>query len=90
MVKENTRHENKSNKDSERISNLVVHNDDINTFEYVIDTLVDVCKHDPVQAEQCTWIIHHKGKCVVKSGDREALMSMRKQIHERNIKATVE
>ena len=50
------------------VHDLVVFNDDINTFEHVIDTLVDVCEHSPEQAEQCTIIIHHTGKCSVKEG----------------------
>ncbi|MCB2219273.1 MAG: ATP-dependent Clp protease adaptor ClpS [Bacteroidetes bacterium] len=49
-------------------NDLVLFNDDVNTFEYVIETLIDVCGHDPYQAEQCAMIAHYKGKCTVKSG----------------------
>ena len=90
MVKENTRPERESSSDSTNKSSLVVYNDDTNTFEHVIDTLIKVCNHDPVQAEQCTMIIHHKGKCVVKSGSKEVLKDMSKKIHERNITVRVE
>lgn len=47
---------------------LVLFNDDINTFDYVIETLVDVCEHSTQQAEQCSIIVHYKGKCTVKTG----------------------
>ena len=56
---------------------LVVFNDDVNTFDHVIETLIKVCKHERVQAEQCTWIIHYKGKCEVKKGSFEILKPMK-------------
>lgn len=52
---------------------LVVFNDEVNTFDYVIKMLIDTCEHDPVQAEQCTLLIHYKGKCGVKSGSYDDL-----------------
>ncbi len=72
-----------------KLWDLVVFNDDFNTFDHVIDTLVDVCKHSLEQAEQCTLIIHFKGKCSVKSGDFEELVSMRNEICRREIAAEV-
>ena len=48
---------------------LILYNDDVNTFDFVIDTLIDVCNHEPEQAEQCAMITHFKGKCNVKTGD---------------------
>lgn len=68
---------------------LVVFNDDFNTFEHVTKTLVDVCGHEPLQAEQCTWLIHHKGKCTVKHGDFDQLADMRNTICGRGISAEV-
>ena len=68
---------------------LVVFNDDINTFDFVITTLMDVCRHSPEQAEQCTVQIHYKGKSSVKSGDFEELASMRNEICRRGISAEV-
>ena len=68
---------------------LVVFNDDVNTFEHVIDTLIKICNHNPLQAEQCTLLIHHKGKCTVKSGDFEELAGMRNAICDRGISAEV-
>lgn len=47
---------------------LILLNDDVNTFDYVIDTLIEVCGHTKEQAETCAWIAHYKGRCAVKSG----------------------
>jgi ATP-dependent Clp protease adaptor protein ClpS len=68
---------------------LVVYNDDVNTFDHVISTLMDVCRHSPEQAEQCTVMIHYKGKSSVKSGDFEELANMRNEICRRGISAEV-
>jgi ATP-dependent Clp protease adaptor protein ClpS len=74
---------------STQVYNLVVFNDEVNTFDWVIDTLIEVCEHSPEQAEQCTIIIHHKGKCAVKNGDWEQLAQMRQEICRRGISAEV-
>ncbi len=71
------------------VKDLVVFNDDINTFEHVIDTLIRVCRHTPEQAEQCTWLIHHKGKCTVKIGSFAELKPMREGICEAGIDARI-
>jgi ATP-dependent Clp protease adaptor protein ClpS len=71
------------------VMDLVVFNDDFNTFEHVIDTLIKVCKHSIEQAEQCTWIIHYKGKCTVKSGEFDFLKPMRDAICEAGIDAKI-
>ena len=68
---------------------LIVYNDDVNTFDTVIEALVKVCDHNPIQAEQCTWIIHFKGKCAVKSGTYEMINPMKQAICERGIDARV-
>lgn len=52
---------------------IVMYNDDVNTFDHVIDTLIRVCKHTSEQAEQCSLIIHYKGKCTVKTGSIKEL-----------------
>ena len=52
---------------------LVLFNDNDNTFDHVINLLVKVCKHDAIQAEQCAFLVHYKGKCTVKSGAMEEL-----------------
>ena len=48
---------------------IILHNDEVNTFDFVIDSLVNVCEHTEEQAEQCTWLVHFKGKCTVKTGE---------------------
>ncbi|GHN00702.1 ATP-dependent Clp protease adaptor protein ClpS [Cytophagales bacterium WSM2-2] len=68
---------------------LVVFNDDFNTFNHVIETLIRVCKHSVEQAEQCTWLIHYKGKCAVKNGSFEELNPMREAICEAGIDARI-
>ena len=70
--------------------NLIVFNDDINTFDHVIDTLVKVCKHTPIQAEQCTFIIHYNGKCTVKAGEFDDLEPMCTAILDRGISAEIQ
>ena len=52
---------------------IVLYNDDVNTFDHVIDMLVATCDHTPVQAEQCSIIVHYKGKCSVKTGEYDDL-----------------
>lgn len=69
--------------------NLVVFNDDVNTFDHVIDALIKVCKHEPIQAEQCTWLVHYKGKCHVKEGDYETLEPMCTGLLDRGISAEI-
>ncbi len=69
---------------------LIVWNDEVNTFEWVIQTLIDVCSHSEEQAEQCAMLIHTKGKYAVKYGDYETLKPMCNAITERGIGATVE
>lgn len=69
---------------------LVLHNDDVNTFEWVIDTLIKVCRHTEEQAEQCAYIIHYKGKYAVKQGSFEMLKAMKDAITDRGINATID
>lgn len=69
---------------------LIVWNDDVNTFEWVIETLVDVCGHTHEQAEQCAYIIHYNGKYAVKGGSYEDLRPKCDAILDRGINATVE
>jgi ATP-dependent Clp protease adaptor protein ClpS len=71
------------------VRTLVVFNDEVNTFDWVIDTLIKVCNHTPEQAEQCTIIIHFKGKCSVKEGEFESLVPMRNEICRRGISAEI-
>jgi len=68
---------------------LVVFNDEVNTFEHVTRILIKVCEHTQEQAEQCTFIIHLKGKCAVKKGSRERLKPMCQSILDAGIQAAI-
>ena len=74
---------------TEHEKDLIVYNDDFNTFEHVINTLIKVCRHSKEQAEQCTYIIHYKGKCAVKKGTFEELHPMKDSICEAGIDAKI-
>lgn len=69
---------------------LIVWNDEVNTFEWVIETLVEVCGHSYEQAEQCAYIIHFQGKYAVKNGTYDALKPKCDAITDRGIGATIE
>jgi ATP-dependent Clp protease adaptor protein ClpS len=69
---------------------IILYNDDFNTFDFVIESLIKVCKHDPVQAEQCTFLVHYKGKCSVKKGTYEELEPICTALLERNLTAEIE
>jgi ATP-dependent Clp protease adaptor protein ClpS len=69
---------------------LIVWNDDFNTFDWVIESLMEVCGHSYEQAEQCAYIIHFKGKYAVKHGDYDLLKPMCDAITDRGIGATLE
>jgi ATP-dependent Clp protease adaptor protein ClpS len=71
------------------LHDLIVFNDDVNTFDHVIQSLIDICDHSPEQAEQCTILVHYKGKCTVKSGEFSELAGMRNAICNRGISAEV-
>lgn len=68
---------------------IVVYNDEVNTFDHVIETLIESCDHNPIQAEQCTLIIHYKGKCSVKSGEFKDLRPRCSKILEAGINAEI-
>lgn len=69
---------------------LVVYNDDVNTFDFVISCLVEICGHTLEQAEQCTMLIHYKGKCRVKTGSLEVLKPMHKKLLSRSLTSEIE
>lgn len=68
---------------------LILYNDEINTFNHVIKSLVEVCGHDPVQAEQCALIVHLKGSCEIKSGIREVLLAMSRSLNAKGLTSKV-
>ena len=76
--------------DTEAPYQLIVWNDDVNTFDWVIETLIEVCGHSQEQAEQCALLIHFKGKYAVKQGSYEELEPMCTAITDRSINATIE
>ena len=69
---------------------LLVWNDDVNTFDWVIETLIEICGHTKEQAEQCALLIHYKGKYAVKKGSYETLKPQCDAINDRLINATIE
>lgn len=76
--------------DTDESWKLVVYNDEVNTFDWVIECLVDICQHTVEQAEQCAWIIHTRGKYAVKLGSMDDLLPRRRALDDRGLSATVE
>lgn len=70
--------------------NLIIWNDEVNTFEWVIETLIEICGHSQEQAEQSAMLIHYKGKYAVKTGSYEILKPQCEAINDRLINATIE
>jgi ATP-dependent Clp protease adaptor protein ClpS len=68
---------------------LILHNDDVNTFDHVIDTLIRVCNHTSEQAEQCAILVHYKGKCTVKTGAFDELKPQCTQLLEAGLSAEI-
>lgn len=69
---------------------IVLYNDEVNTFDHVIDMLIAACDHTPIQAEQCSLIVHYKGKCNVKSGSYEDLKPRCTALLEAGLTAEIE
>jgi ATP-dependent Clp protease adaptor protein ClpS len=68
---------------------IVLYNDDVNTFDHVIDTLVRVCNHTSEQAEQCAILVHYKGKCTVKTGALDELKPQCTSLLEAGLSAEI-
>ena len=75
---------------AEDIRNIVLYNDDVNTFDFVIDTLIELCKHDALQAEQCAMLVHFKGRCEVKKGSYDELEPICSSLLERGLTAEIQ
>ncbi|MGA0431837.1 MAG: ATP-dependent Clp protease adaptor ClpS [Flavobacteriaceae bacterium] len=75
---------------SDKEHELILYNDDVNTFDHVIRTLIAVCDHTAEQAEQCAYLVHFKGKCTVKSGSYAYLEPQCILLHEAGLSATIE
>jgi ATP-dependent Clp protease adaptor protein ClpS len=68
---------------------IVLYNDDVNTFDHVIETLIRVCKHTAEQAEQCALLVHYKGKCTVKTGELKDLKPQCTQLLDAGLSAEI-
>jgi ATP-dependent Clp protease adaptor protein ClpS len=90
--KETPQKEKKEDLDQKRSRerSLILHNDDYHTFDYVIEALMQICEHDLLQAEQCTQLIHYKGKCDVKKGSFSYLRPMKNALIQKDLKATID
>lgn len=75
---------------TESNKNLILYNDDFNTFDFVTESLIKVCRHDSIQAEQCTFLVHFTGKCAVKSAPFNKLKPMCEALLERGLTAKIE
>ncbi len=69
---------------------LTLHNDNVHSFDYVIKSLVEVCDMEIIQAEQCTYLVHYKGKCDVKKGSFGLLKPFKEGLIERSLNATID
>ena len=72
------------------IYHLILHNDDVHTFDYVIESLIDICHHDAHQAEQCAYLVHHKGKCDIKNGAFDVLHLMKDKLTSKGLSVTID
>ncbi|TAL81901.1 MAG: ATP-dependent Clp protease adaptor ClpS [Bacteroidetes bacterium] len=89
-MKERTLRKDDKLKSGRESGSLILYNDDINTFDHVIKSLVEVCGHDSVQAEQCAMIVHLKGSCEVKTGLPEVLYAMSRSLNLKGLNSKVE
>ena len=89
-MKQKTLHKDDKLKSGGESSSLVLYNDEINTFHHVIKSLVEVCGHDSVQAEQCAMIVHFKGRCEVKIGMPEVLNAMSRSLNVKGLNSKVD
>lgn len=69
---------------------IILYNDDFNTFDHVISCLVQICNHEVIQAEQCAWIVHTNGKCIVKTGEYKELEPLCTSLLEKGLSAIIE
>ncbi len=69
---------------------IVLFNDDVNTFDFVIQSLIELCGHEPIQAEQCTLLVHYKGKCDVKEGEYNKLEPICTALLDRGLTAEIQ
>jgi ATP-dependent Clp protease adaptor protein ClpS len=68
---------------------LVLFNDDVNSFDFIIESLINICEHNPQQAEQCAIIAHYKGKCDVKLGSYDQLFELKSEFDLKGITTSI-
>lgn len=90
MTKEKVHSSGNTKELNESIRELILFNDDVNTFDFVIETLIDVCGHEANQAEQCALIVHYNGKCAVKSGTTLELKPVYNEMTNRKLSVTID
>ena len=72
------------------VYHLILHNDDVHTFDYVITSLMDICQHEMHQAEQCAYIVHYHGKCDIKNGAFDVLHPMKDKLTNKGLSVTID
>ena len=75
---------------SDDVRHLILHNDDVNTFDHVIASLIDICHHEVHQAEQCAYIVHFNGKCDVKNGVFDVLHPIKDKLTSKGLSVTID
>ncbi len=88
-MKEKPLHKDGKLHDDSDLSCLVLYNDEVNSFDHVIRSLVEICGHDPVQAEQCAMLVHLKGSCEVKTGQPAILITMSRSLNLRGLNTKI-
>ena len=89
MVKEKLKPASNNDEVTSAEKELILFNDDVNSFDFVIETLIDVCGHDPCQAEQCALTAHYKGQCGIKSGTFDALKPVYDEMTSRELTVSI-
>jgi len=89
MVKEKLKPADKSDEVASDEKELILFNDEVNTFDYVIETLIEVCGHDPYQAEQCALTAHINGRCGIKSGSFDVLKPVYDEMTNRELTVSI-
>lgn len=91
MTRTKTLKKDKTETKNSKLFTLILWNDNVNSFDDVIDALIEICEHDPHQAEQCAMIAHLKGKCIIKSGESfEKINGYKRLFDQRKIFTSME
>jgi len=89
MTKEKTDPFGNTDELEDSLNELILFNDEVNTFDFVIESLIDVCGHDHMQAEQCALVAHYNGKCAVKSGSIIELKPVYNELSNRKLTVSI-